>query len=302
MTTSGRLLDYGVLLLAVGADAVPAFDRGLTFDPRHPQALGWLLRDIEQGHARRVAVIVPPGRHWALPAYELALLIAGHASRMRQDDFEATLVVPEPAPLAVFGQAVSDAVRVELQDAGVRIEVGRFAEVVPGGPSTVVLHPGPRRLDVDRVVALPRLDPRPVHGISADATSFLQVDAYGRLNRSPDVYAIGDATNYPIKHGDLAAQQADVAAAHIAARAGADVEPAPFRPVLRGRMITGHGDLWLYHDPDDECGGLVARRPLWWSLGKLAARYLAPALALHEAGLAGSPADDDSELMTGSKR
>ena len=44
------------------------------------------------------------------------------------------------------------------------------------------------------------------------------------------VYAAGDAANLPLKHGGLGAQQADVAAAGIAAMAGVDVTPEPLRP------------------------------------------------------------------------
>ena len=67
-TTSGRHQAYDVLVLALGVQAVPAFDRGLTFDPGYAPALGWLLRDLEAGDVRRVAVIVPPGPHWTVPA------------------------------------------------------------------------------------------------------------------------------------------------------------------------------------------------------------------------------------------
>jgi len=39
-----------------------------------------------------------------------------------------------------------------------------------------------------------------------------------------DVYAAGDATDFPVTHGGLAAQQADSVAAAIAAAVGADVD------------------------------------------------------------------------------
>ena len=59
------------------------------------------------------------------------------------------------------------------------------------------------------------------------------------------VFAAGDVTDFPIKHGGLGAQQADVAAAGIAALAGADVAPEPLRPVIRGVLHTGAAPLYL---------------------------------------------------------
>ena len=59
---------------------------------------------------------------------------------------------------------------------------------------------------------------------------FLVTDAHARVRGVPDVYAAGDVTAFPIKQGGIACQQADAAAEHIAARAGAPVEPTRSRP------------------------------------------------------------------------
>ena len=59
------------------------------------------------------------------------------------------------------------------------------------------------------------------------------------------VYAAGDAANLPLKHGGLGAHQADVAAAGIAAMAGADVTPEPLRPVVRAVLHTGGEPLYI---------------------------------------------------------
>ena len=55
-------------------------------------------------------------------------------------------------------------------------------------------------------------------------------DVHGRVIGAPDVYAAGDVTAFAVKQGGIACQQADAAAEHIAARAGADVEPAALHP------------------------------------------------------------------------
>jgi sulfide:quinone oxidoreductase len=54
---------------------------------------------------------------------------------------------------------------------------------------------------------------------------------------------------FPIKQGGIATQQADAVAQAIAAKAGADLTPQPFRPVLRGLLLTGAVPQYLRHEP-----------------------------------------------------
>jgi sulfide:quinone oxidoreductase len=78
-----------------------------------------LLRDIEEGDAKRIAIAVPPGAVWPLPAYALALTTAGEAPAMSQDDVAVAVVTPERTALSLFGEEASDAVAQELEGAGV---------------------------------------------------------------------------------------------------------------------------------------------------------------------------------------
>jgi sulfide:quinone oxidoreductase len=93
------------------------------------------------------------------------------------------------------------------------------------------------------------------------------------------VYAVGDATAFPIKQGGLACQQADAVAESIATAAGAPVQPTRFRPVLRGKLMTGGRDRFLRYGLAGGQGvGEVSMQPLWWPPSKVAGRYLAPYL------------------------
>jgi sulfide:quinone oxidoreductase len=89
-------------------------------------------------------------------------------------------------------------------------------------------------------------------------------------------------TNGAIKQGGLAAQQADAAAAAIAAEAGAPVDPAPATRVLRAQLVTAGRPLWLRGWPGTDSPGHVSSTPLWQPAGKLAGRFLAGFIATGE--------------------
>jgi sulfide:quinone oxidoreductase len=108
---------------------------------------------------------------------------------------------------------------------------------------------------------------------------------HGRVRDVEGVYAAGDATAFPIKQGGIATQQADAAAHAIAAEAGADVEPEPFRPVLRGILLTGEAPRFMRAEVSGGRGEdwEVSESALWWPPAKVAARYLSPYLGVrHE--------------------
>jgi sulfide:quinone oxidoreductase len=161
----------------------------------------------------------------------------------------------------------------------------------------LVLAPG-RSIDVDRVVAMPRAVGPGIEGVATDAHGFIVADRHGKVEGAERVWAAGDGIAFPIKQGGLAAQQADAAAESIAALAGADVDPQPFHPVLRGMLLTGGGRRWMRHDiaggGDDAATGVQA---LWWPPTKIAGRYLSPYLAARdEAAVTGeAPAVPDGQ-------
>jgi sulfide:quinone oxidoreductase len=257
---------------------------------------GGLLRDLEEGYIKRVAFVVPPGVAWALPAYELAMMTAWQAWGMGHDDVEVTVYTPEDAPLGLFGTRATAALREDLEEAGVRAETGVYVTEDARDPRRLVLLPGERTLDVDRVVALPRAVGPALTGLPADARGFVLTDLYGKVPDVDGVWAAGDAIAFPVKQGGLAAQQADAAAEAIAAVVGADVAPQPFHPVLRGMMLTGRGQAWMRHGPAGEGEGSAERRALWWPPTKIAGRYLAPYLAARqESGIVGGTPQPDGQ-------
>jgi sulfide:quinone oxidoreductase len=228
-----------------------------------------------------VAFVVPPEVAWPLPAYELALMTAWDARDMGQDDVQVTVYTPEDGPLATFGTEASAGLRADLDEAGVTVRTGTTVEEDPDAPAR--LRADGRPLEDQRVVALPRAIARGVGGLPVDERGFIVVDEHGRVDGAAGVWAAGDAVAFPIKQGGLAAQQADAAAESIAAHAGADVDPRPFHPVLRGVLLTGRGSQWIRRDlAADDSAGEAQRHALWWPPTKVAGRYLAPYLAALE--------------------
>jgi sulfide:quinone oxidoreductase len=145
-----------------------------------------------------------------------------------------TLVTQEREPLEAFGDpAVAEA----LKAAGVA-----FAHEPTGA---------------DRIVALPLVRGPKIPGVPTTGLyDFIPVDGYQRVVGFERVYAIGDATDYPVKQGGLACAQAEVAARHIA---GLPVEP--FKPELRATLLTGTGHILLGggQGPDKIPGRRVAQ-------------------------------------------
>ena len=280
VASTGQRLSYDALLVAVGAGSEPAFRRVLTWTPETDAELfGGMLRDLDEGYLKRVAFVVPPGVAWALPAYELALMTAWQAWGMGHDDVQVTVYTPEDAPLGLFGTQATVAVRHDLEEAGVQAETGVYVAEDPQTSGRLILHPGERTLDAERVVALPRAIGPGLPGLPANARGFIPTDLHGRVPDVDAVLAAGDAIAFPVKQGGLASQQADAAAESIAAAAGAELEPRPYRPVLRGMMLTGRGKAWMRHQPAGGGEGTAVRRALWWPPTKIAGRYLSPYLA-----------------------
>lgn len=243
-TAGGQELCYDALLLALGARLHPAFRHAVTLDDRLlDEQLHGLIRDIEDGYVRRIAFVVPSRMGWPLPVYELALMTARRAFDMNIE-VEITIATPEDAPLALFGSAASEAVHRVLAQHGIETVTSAHCAVPRAG--RVVIYPRNWTLLVDRVVALPELTGPPTPGVPKDAQAgLIPVDPYCRVRGLERVYAAGDATDFPVKFGGIAAQQADTAAAAIASLAGAPIEPHKFLPVVQATLLGGNRPLRL---------------------------------------------------------
>jgi sulfide:quinone oxidoreductase len=279
VTHDGESIPYGDLIVCPGTKLLWPVPGAITFWGIADEGdVGKVMREIRAGTSSRIAFTRPSADSWALPLYELALLCRAQLDKTG-DDAELTIVTPEDAPLQIFGRGVSEGVAELLAERRIEVRTGThpvrfedgFLETVPAGS-----------IPFDWVVSLPKVEGRRIRGIPHDLEGFVQVDSHCKVLGSDHVYAAGDVTNFPVKQGGLATQQADVAAEAIAARLGADLTPAEFDPVLHGVLWTGTGSRYLQGWLAGGHGetSTISESPPWGvDQGKIVGRYLTGFLA-----------------------
>ena len=276
-TSTGPPVPYDALLLALGAHPHAALPGSLSFrGSRDVAAVEQAIERLTPGRRHSVAFVAVSGIGWTLPLYELALMTADYG-RSHGLDLAIEVVTRESEPLGVFGREASNAVARRLADAGVGLRTGSFATEVADGRLWLELE-GP--IEADVVIALPRLTGPRLAGVPHDEQGFVPVDPYGRVRGVERVWAVGDMTTRLLKQGGLAAQQADVAAADIAATiGGAPVEVRPYNPKLQGKLLTGAEPVYLERRPHAPPESEASEAFLWWPPHKIAGRHIGAYLA-----------------------
>ena len=285
VTGAADEIAYDLLLVATGGHAADAVHGALTFRGADQ---GGAIRALLDAQPRTICFVAPPGATWPLPIYELALLSAA-ALRRGGAATEVRLVTPESAPLALFGRRASEFARQLLSRWGIDLVTSARAFAVRAGK--VELSDG-RRLAAEHVVALPRVLGRRIEGVPRDEEDFIPIDEHARVEGIAHVYAAGDVANFPIKHGGLAAQQADAAADSMLAELGLPIAPRPFDPVIQGVLFSDDQPAYLQARlaQDAAPAGDPRAYSLWWPPSKIAGRHLSPYLAIR----AGAPRTPES--------
>ena len=258
-TTRGMTIPYDALVIATGASPVAVLSNALTFrGPADVDRVAEIAQASASGDTDELTLAIPTVRTWPLPIYELAFGLRGITDR------SLVVATAEPTPGAVLGRAGSECLTSLLASRSIKVETNVNFE----------------RWGRDVTIAAPALRAARIYGLPADDDGFIPVDRFGAVVGVPDIYAAGDVTELPVKHGSLAAGQADTVAEKIAATAGAALAAAPFTPILRARIACGSESLYVRRDLDDPHDpGLVSFDPLWSPPAKIFGRHLAPALA-----------------------
>ncbi|HEX2706584.1 MAG TPA: FAD-dependent oxidoreductase [Solirubrobacterales bacterium] len=280
ITHDGVPIPYDYLILAAGVQLLWPFPGATAFWGVADEAgIEHVLRGLREGELRRVAFALPGGCSWALPLYELALLADAELSKAGVEGAHLVVVTPEEVPLGVFGIQVGTEVGKLLAERGIEVVAG--AHPVKFEQGILSIAPGDG-VEADAVVSLPRLEGRRIAGIPHDRDGFIGTDEFGRVIGVERAFAIGDITNFPVKQGGIATQQADTAAETIASEVGCDVEAKPFDPILRGVLWTGEEPRYLYGELSGghgETSSMTVRPPWPDQGGKIVGRYISPFLA-----------------------
>jgi sulfide:quinone oxidoreductase len=320
VTRDGDMVDFDLLLLAAGARRDRTLDQGYLWQRGgDPAFLDQIISELRAGKVHSVAVTVPRGARWPIPAYELALVLAWTAAAT---DARITLITAEHDPLAAMGPEATQAVTRELDAAGIHVIGGVEAVDAPrdhGEPSepinlilrpenpaeqnnaltgTATGHQARERLgpasgstaEFDRLISLPTVTGPSIAGVRTDAGGFIEVDQAARVCGSERVWAAGSCLAAALEHSALSARQADAAVeAMAAARGGATgdrLTSSPEPPELTGMLLTGQRERWLAENPP----GMrePSTRCLWWPPGRAVGRMLAQRIAawdpsVHEA-------------------
>jgi len=237
----GTAIPYDFLVVATGAgmraDEVPGLAENAlsTWTPidmlRLRVGFESLVEAAERNERRRVLFLIPPNNKCAGPLYEIVLMLDSWLRRKgRRDSIEITWSTYETSYIQAFGPRLHDVVAEEFERRGIDGHTDWAVESVAPGS---VAYSGGHELGYDLLVAFPPyVASTAFPGLAADERGFLRTDlATRRLLDHPEIFAVGDAGDFPVKQAFLAFLQADAAASHLAAEILGSEAAIDFDPV-----------------------------------------------------------------------
>jgi sulfide:quinone oxidoreductase len=241
VTVGDRELGYDRLVIATGAGMRATEIPGLAehavtmWTPQEMLQLrdGFqrILSAARVGKRQRVLFLIPPNNKCAGPLYEIVLMFETWLRRKGgRETSSLTWATYEDGYIQAFGPRLHEVVTDEFDRRGIEGHTGWVVDSVDS--KGVEFHDG-QRLDYDLLVAFPPyVASTPFAGLEADDRGFLATDlATRRLVKHPEVYAVGDAGDFPVKQAFLAFLQADAAASQLAAEIRGEEEALTFDPV-----------------------------------------------------------------------
>lgn len=239
--TSQGEVAYDYLVISTGAGTRPGEVPGLS---EHGDNI-WTLDDMvnlratveklelaaRSGDERRVLFVVPPNNKCSGPLYEIVLMLDTELRRRGlRGSVELAWSTYEGAYIQAFGPRIHEVVETEFTERGI---TGRLEAPVESVEAGVVHYKDGSKQEYDVLIAFPAYEAA-VHyeGLPSDERGFLDTQLETRqVQGHPDIYAIGDAGDFPVKQAFLALLQADTAAEHLAQRVLGEEPSAQFDPV-----------------------------------------------------------------------
>ncbi len=234
-------IPYDYLIVATGATMRPAEIPGLAEHAETiwtPEAMlslraafARLLADARQNKRRRVLFLVPPNNKCAGPLYELVFMLDTWLHRNRgRAAVDLAWSTYEASFIQTFGPRLHEVVVGEFARRGVSGHVEHVVDRV--GPDAVSYKNG-KSLPFDLLVSFPPyVAATAFPGLPQDERGFLQTEIVTRqVIGHPAIYAVGDASDFPVKQAFLAFLQADAVAERIAADVLGQRATVAFDPV-----------------------------------------------------------------------
>jgi NADH dehydrogenase FAD-containing subunit len=236
-----RSLPYDFLVIATGsgmrAEEIPglaehAISTWTSEDMmRLRRGFQGLVDTAAESGRRRVVFLVPPNNKCAGPLYEIVLMLETWLRRQgARNAPEIVWTTFEESYIQAFGPRLHEVVVDEFDRRGIE---GHHGWVVERIDEDAVHYAGGEQMEYDLLVGFPPyIASTPFAGLKADERGFLATDqASRRLVDHPELFAVGDAGDFPVKQAFLAFLQADAAAAHLATEVTGVAHEGGFDPI-----------------------------------------------------------------------
>jgi sulfide:quinone oxidoreductase len=187
--------------------------------------------DAKGGRRSRVLFLIPPNNKCAGPLYEIVLMFETWLRREgAREHVEISWSTFEQSYIQAFGPRLHEVVSVEFSQRGIDGHTGEVVAEIAAGEAR---YADGNTRPFDHLIAFPPyVSAVRYEALPSDERGFIQTDAATRqVAGHPNVYAPGDAGDFPVKQAFLAFLQADTVAEHIAAGAGMHAFEQPFDPV-----------------------------------------------------------------------
>ncbi len=235
-----RRLAYDFLVVATGAAMRPDEIPGLAENARSVwteddmlklrEAYTKLVDEAGPGERKRVLFLIPPNNKCSGPLYEMVMMLETWLRRKKvRDHVDITWTTFEKGYIQVFGPRLNEVISEEFRHRGIE---GRTEHVVSEVQPDAVAYGNGERLPYDLLVSFPPYVAGTRYpSLPADERGFVQtVFETRQVVDHPEIYAVGDSGDFPVKQAFEAFLQADAAAEHLATQVLGTSGAPPFEP------------------------------------------------------------------------
>lgn len=239
--TDGTTLPYDKLIIATGADTAEDEVPGLGEHAATIWTKEGMLRVREsfervaerarRGEPSRVLFLVPPNNKCSGPLYEVVMMFETWLRRQgAREDVTITWSTFERSFIQAFGSRLHELVTGEFREREID---GHTEERVKEVTAEEVRYEDGSSRAYDELIAFPPYVSAVTYdSLPGDDRGFISTELETRqVTGHPEIYAPGDAGDFPVKQAFLAFLQADAVAEHIAAEVRGSEFEVPFDPV-----------------------------------------------------------------------